>query len=353
MAEAVGKLVSPLSSEWTETLELVEHDIHHLPEFTRFISRHEEIGEAAAYIYKDPMGVLLMPMALRALPASLGDQATHFRDAITPREYGGPVVCCESKTRKEFLIRALGELRRTLAEHAVICVYIRLHPIFQLPYDILGEYGDLVSHQDSVSIDLAKPNSELWSSMRTGHRQDVRRLEKAGASCEIDSDWGSLAEFVAIRDQTMRRVGAEPRSLHDYDYFDNLRETLQDNVELWTARQGEQILAAAIISRTSGVAGYMHACTADTAVRLSPSKLLIWAAASRSQVRGDKVFHLGGSPARGDSLHRFKLGFSSAVHDVSSLRIVTSPEYYSKFHAIAAHSRMEAPNGYFPAYRSG
>ncbi|HXI80078.1 MAG TPA: GNAT family N-acetyltransferase, partial [Verrucomicrobiae bacterium] len=86
-----------------------------------------------------------------------------------------------------------------------------------------------------------------------------------------------------------------------------------------------------------------------------PSKVLIDHARGWAKGRGDDLFHLTGSLRPGDPLSQFKAGFSPTRHPVWSWRVVVDPAAYDRLrtgwetiHGVPA----DAPDGYFPAYRS-
>jgi hypothetical protein len=349
-----GVIVGPSSSRWSDALERVPHDVYHLPRFVDFASRNQEVGDAAAYIYEDADRLLLAPLILRPTAAVLGHEAGETRDATTPRDYGGPVASFNGKADKDFLHAAIGNMRRVLESNDIVSVYFRLHPILTLPHAVLSAHGEVVSHQESTSMDLSGSRETLWTGIRQNHRRAIRRAKLAGATVALDHHWSTFDEFFEIYKQTMVRVGAEPHWFFSRDYFFDLRETLGDKLTLRVVNLDGTVAAAGMFSREDGTAGYLYSGTLNEALPLSPLKLLLWEVACQLQDDGVKILHLGGTPSRGDSLHKFKVGFSSNLHNVASWRVVTDTARYQQLSLLAVQRAGESEfhqSGFFPAYR--
>lgn len=349
-----GAIVGPSSSRWSDALERIPHDVYHLPRFVEFASRNQEVGDAAAYIYEDADRLLLAPLILRPTAAVLGREAGETRDATTPRDYGGPVASFNGKTDKDFLHAAIDDMRRVLASNDIVSVYFRLHPILTLPHAVLSVHGEVVSHQESISMDLAGSREKLWSGVRQNHRRDIRRAKLTGATVALDHHWSTFDKFLETYKQTMVRVGAEPQWFFSRDYFLDLRETLGDKLALGVVNLEGAIAAAGMFSREDGTAEYLYSGTLNEALPLSPLKFLLWEVACQLQDDGVKTLHLGGTPSRGDSLYKFKVGFSPNLHGVASWRVVTDTDRYQQLSLLAAQRAGESgihQSGFFPAYR--
>jgi lipid II:glycine glycyltransferase (peptidoglycan interpeptide bridge formation enzyme) len=223
------------------------------------------------------------------------------------------------------------------------------------PTEPFERAGTVVHHGESTSIDLRLSREELWHQTDHGHRQGIAKALRRGYTARVDDSWDRFEGFVAVYQQTMRRLDAAPYWHLTGDYFRDLRDTLGDRIHLCVVEQGEELAAAGLLIETDGIVEYHLSGTADDHLRASPSKLLIDHARWWAKDRGNDVFHLTGSLRPGDPLSQFKAGFSPLVHPVQSWRLVADPAAYAALtqrweeaHALPANG----PDGYFPAYRS-
>lgn len=348
-------IVAATSERWAQALRVVRHDLYHLPGYLEFATRHQEPGEAAAFVAEDGDRVLLLPMVVRQvdLPADgAPDPAGRVLDATSPRGYGGPVTNAPDDTG--FLIDALAAVRETLRDAGIVALFARLHPLLVPDIGLLGRAGTVVEHGNSISVDLAWDDDAWRRGMRGSHRRDIANAVAAGYRARIDEAWSRLDEFADHYDLAMRRLGAAPFWRLSRDYFLELREALDGAAHLCVAEHEGNLAAAALLTEVDGVVEYHLAATAPRHMAASPSKLIIDFARRWARDRGNRVLHLAGSLRAGDSLEHFKLGFSPVRHPVRSWRVVTDRQAYARLTrawATAAGTEPDEPSGWFPAYR--
>ncbi|HLO34438.1 MAG TPA: GNAT family N-acetyltransferase [Candidatus Deferrimicrobium sp.] len=351
-----AELLDADSSRWTEVLAGIRHDFYHLPEYLRFAVRRQEAGEPLAFVAEDEGNRLFVPLIVRSIPETAAAGGAPLLDVSGPRGYPGPLVALD-QTREldDFVDRALQALTAALRERGVVSAFLRLHPLLAPPLEPFRRAGTIVHHGDSISIDLTLPDEELWRQTDHGHRQGIRKATRLGYAARVDDSWQRFDGFVAVYQETMRRLDARPFWHLTADYFRDLRETLGERIHLCVVEIGDELAAAGLLTELGGLVEFHLSGTADAHLRASPSKVLIDHARTWAKARGNDCFHLTGSLRPGDPLSQFKAGFSPARHPVWTWRLIVDPEEYRRLSSgwEAAHGvEADAPDGFFPAYRS-
>lgn len=327
--------------EWAAALRTTVHDFYHLPAYAALCARHEE-GTAAALHVVDGERALLLPLVLR-------DIAGGGSDALSPYGYPGPIV--HGTDDPAFVRAALEAGCPVLGEAGVVSLFVRLHPLLD-PSPPEG-IGTLVRHGDTVSIDLTLPAEVSWAQMRSNHRRDIARSLKLGWVASIDDAWLRFDEFVHLYRATMDRRAAAPFYRFTDAYFAGLRETLGDRLRLCVVEREGELGAAGLFVETGGIVGYHLSGTAEGAIAVQPTKLMMLFMGGWAKARGDTVLHLGGGVGGADdALFHFKAGFGPRRHPFHTLRIVLDePAYRRLVHEHDPRLDPDDRRGYFPAYR--
>jgi hypothetical protein len=337
------------SPEWPAALSALEHDFYHLPGYVRLSARHEG-GEPLAFLAEEDGHRFLVPLILRPVGGGGGEAA----DAISPYGYPSPLLSPPAGA-EGFLARALARFVEGLRERRVVSCFVRLHPLLGLPLDLLGEWGCVVKHGETVWVDLALPPEEIWHQTKRAYRQHIDHGRREGQQAEMDPTWEAFDDFVDIYQENMRRVKADPSFLFSREYFLGLREALGARLHLWTVRVGGEVAAAALFTEVRGIVQY-HLCGTRAAfVKVSPTKALVHHARLWARERGNRALHLGGGVGgRADSLFAFKAGFSHLRSPFHTWRVIVDPPGYralTRQWECRSGLQADAPDGFFPAYR--
>jgi len=74
---------------------------------------------------------------------------------------------------------------QTLRERGFVSMFVRLHPILELPDGAFTGLGTLVEHGQTVSIDLRQNEAEQWRGIRARYRTNLNRSERLGHGCRL------------------------------------------------------------------------------------------------------------------------------------------------------------------------
>ncbi len=336
----IGELLAPGSQTWSDFLWSTPHDVYHLPEYVS-LSAHHERGEPIAFHVSDGTRSMLLPLILRTIPAG-------GRDATSPYGYPGPLTHGTDDPR--FLCDAMHEAERVLAEHGVISLFVRLHPLLNRePPE--GDWA-IVSHGDTIGVDLSLPSTELWHQTRANHRRQINRATRSGHVVRFD-DWSRFDDFKRLYHRTMERHSADPFYLFDDTYFDLLRTALGTQLHLVTVGVDSDVAAAGLFTEISGIVQFHLGGSDERYLDVGPTKLMLHEVRCWARGRGDRWFHLGGGlGATDDSLMHFKVGFSPLRFPFHTLRAVLLEREYESLTALGKRrTGLGEITGYFPGYR--
>jgi hypothetical protein len=333
---------------WQGFLASGPHDFYHLPAYVDLCARQEG-GTAAAFWARQGDAAMLIPLVLRPLPPELEPQPG-WRDTAAP--YGYPCPLLRGGPDEAAVAGFLAAFRRAGAEAGIVCAFLRLHPLLELPPGPLQAQGTLVDHGQTVYLDLTRSRDDLDRQTRPNHLADVRRLQRQGFQVRLDR-WELLDAFIEVYEATMRLREADAFYYFERPYYDELRRCLGRRLHLCTVQAPDGAMAAAgLFTEVDGLVQFHLSGTAEAHRRLGPAKLMLIHMRDWAQDRGARCLHLGGGVGcREDSLAFFKQGFSKQRARFLTLRMVLAPERYR---ALAERRGLDGtgdPAQFFPAYR--
>jgi hypothetical protein len=286
---------------------------------------------------------MLLPLILRSIPDG-------GRDATSPYGYPGPLV--HGTQDPAFLADAMHEVETVLAEHGVVALFVRLHPLLNREPP-KGDWA-IVKHGDTIGVDLTLPPGELWRQTRGNHRTQINRAKRTGQWVRFDDEWSHLKDFKRLYHGTRRRLAADPYYRFDDSYFDSLRVALGSRLHLVTVVDDGDVAAAGLFTEISGIVQFHLAGADERYLGTGPTKLMLHEVRCWARERGNRWFHLGGGVgAADDSLLHFKVGFSPLRFPFHTLRAILREQEYRRLAATEAQLLgADELTGFFPAYRS-
>jgi hypothetical protein len=346
-----AEFISPEDIRWKEFLTRGNHDFYHLPEYISFASRHEG-GRPCAFLAEIDGKGLLVPLLMRSLPEDLQPDSG-FRDVLTPYGYPGPILAGDPS--EEAVGAMLQEFLRAARENGIISAFWRLHPLLPFHLEPLRKLGTLVQHGRTVYIDLSRTPEQLRREISKNHRRHINRLRENGFVA-VRNDWGNWQSFMDVYRDNMNRVSADSFYFFSERYFEDLRKTLGERLELWTALSPEgEVATAVLFTVVNGIVQYHLGGTVEKFIDWSPLKLIIAEARLWAREAGHRYLHLGGGLGGAmDSLYTFKSRFSPLSAEFYTFRAVLMPTAYADLtlkRIGAAPKQDEGDGGFFPAYR--
>ncbi len=349
-AVTTAEFILPDDLRWTRMLQDVRHDVYHLPEYVVLSSEHEG-GAPAAFYAETAHNTFLIPLLIRNIP--LGSRLEgKWQDLVTPYGYPSPLLLDPGD------INGFRQLMRafqwTAMEQNFVSAFFRLHPLLPVAGSVLQEFGEVIKHGETVSIDLTLPEDTLWRQIRRDRRSCINKLVKQGFHVVMD-EWDGLDEFIQIYMETMQRVRAKEFYLFPRSYFTGLRSVLGDRLHLCQViSPSGRVAAASLFTLAEGII-QLHLSGTGTEYRhLGPSKLMLHEISLMGRSAGVQTMHLGGGVGgRRDSLFEFKAAFSPLRNSFSTYRMVLLEERYHQLVRLWKKEYKNIPlsSDYFPLYR--
>ena len=340
---------------WTEFLSETPHDMYHLPGYVRLCADQDD-GEAIAFIAEQENNRLLFPLIIRRIEHGNSQLGTLF-DVASPYGYPSPLLSSDQSEEEQtrFLNAALEKLMAGLRQRGVVSAFVRLNPLLPLPLEPFRKHGTLVLHGQTVFNDLTESEDELWKQTRKSTRKIVQRCKRKGYVAEMDCQWDHFEVFHSIYLKTMRRLAADESYLFSRQYFYELRDVLNGDLQIGIVRLGNEVTCASMYSEVGGIVQAHLSGARPEFNKDSPTTLLDHYARSWAKQRGNHIFHMGGGRGgTNDSLFQFKAGFSKQRADFYTLRIVVQEDAYRELTAQRSQEDDwvgDDRSSFFPAYR--
>ena len=223
---------------------------------------------------------LALPLIRRAIPGS------DAFDVVSPYGYPSPIAQFEDVA----LVRgAFSAVAQTLREQGFVSMFVRLHPILELPDGAFTGLGTLIVHGQTVSIDLRQNEAEQWRGIRARYRTFLNRSARLGHRAFMDDTGEHFDRFITLYLETMRRHNAAPEYFFSRDYLSGLWQQLRGHVHLGVVEVNGLIVCAGLFGESSGIVQYHLSGTDEQALALSPLKILIDYARCWATRRGANV----------------------------------------------------------------
>jgi hypothetical protein len=283
---------------------MIRHDFYHLPEYVSLES--SRLGGTAVAAYVEQPGVrLVLPLIRRAIPGS------DAFDLVSPYGYPSPIAQFEDVA----LMRgAFSAVVQTLREQGFVSMFVRLHPILELPDGALlalARWSNTGRQCQSTCARTKLSNGTVSARYRTS----LNRSERLGHRVFMDDTGEHLDRFITLYLDTMRRQNAAAEYFFSRDYLSGLWQQLRGHVHLGVVEVDGLIVCAGLFGESNGIVQYHLSGTEEQALKLSLLKILINHARQWATQRGTNVLHLGGGLGGAqDSLMHFKAGFSDQRH---------------------------------------
>ena len=347
-------LVHPSDERWSRALASAPHDVYATADY---VLADAEINatEPSGFLVVDEDRVFLLPLLIRDVEL-VGSDTARAKDAISPYGYPGIVLSPAARQTPGFVDCCLARLREEARARDIVSIFVRVHPWLNADLTSLVERFEVTPNGATVSIDLDRPEPDIWSAMRKGHTNAINKATRVGYDVDIGAVGDQFDDLALAYRETLERLGQASKDESDLDRL--RRFASLDEARVAVARLHGEVAGAYLFFECNGIVQMHLGGTRTEFMKLSPSHLLIHRVALWAKGRGNHIAHLGGGVGGSttDSLFKFKSGFSPTRCPYETLRIVTDrPRYERLIDARARH--LGEPRDsllrceYFPAYR--
>jgi len=334
-----------------------DHDAYHLPQYHLIADKMDE-GCPYLFYYKDKYGSAALPLLLRPVHEINGLETYNLYDITSVYGYPGIVTTVKSHDTNahEFRQNFQTEFLNTLNKLSVVSFFSRCNPLFPNTW-LLNGLAEVLPLSNTIAIDLNSSEEDQLKNMSKGHRYDIRKARKAGVVVKQDSGFQYLDDFIKIYNETMLRNQASKKYFFSKQYYIELIEKLNDNLELYFACIEGKPVSASIFLINNGIIQYHLSGTPTEFLNLNGAKLILDEVRQWGKKKNFSWLHLGGGVGSSeDSLFRFKAGFSKTRLPFEVTRLVVDKEAYMEL----ANARLKWANergysvtgdNFFPEYR--
>ena len=220
---------------------------------------------------------------------------------------GGPIMDWSNKKLREAVFADIKE--QAEKNH---CVFVRIRPqiveneknraLFKqlglkpAPMYLSVEYAGI--------LDISKPEEEILAGASQGLRRKIRKAQKNNITVTTSTDPKEIKTFYKIQLETAARQKFVEFS------EDFLRKQFEafakyDEVKLYTAKLGDEILAQNFMIFYGNEASYHYGVSTELGTKYSGAPLLHMQAMRDARERGIKRYNFWGITAENDTKHRF------------------------------------------------
>ena len=220
---------------------------------------------------------------------------------------GGPIMDWSNKKLREAVFADIKEQAEKNQ-----CVFVRIRPqiieneknraLFKqlglkpAPMYLSVEYAGI--------LDISKPEEEILAGASQGLRRKIRKAQKNNITVTTSTDPKEIKTFYKIQLETAARQKFVEFS------EDFLRKQFEafakyDEVKLYTAKLGDEILAQNFMIFYGNEASYHYGVSTELGTKYSGAPLLHMQAMRDARERGIKRYNFWGITAENDTKHRF------------------------------------------------
>lgn len=299
--------------EWNKLLE---------EEFTQFNDiyfRYEYFELWEKYFGCEPEAIFWEDENVKIFyPYLIGKEQSKFKlsdfknfDIITC-EYGGPLVIPKVNNH----IKLKQSVHEFVSLHKVDAMekgckseLMRFHPVFEN-----AQYFDTEHVNDTIAIDLTQSLDTIWGNITKGHRYNIRKSIKEGCEViikntqKVTSD--DIDTFINLYYSVMEKHKAAPKYYYPREFIDDLFRIV--NSILVIAVRNNLTIATSIFLQGTKILHY-HLSGALRVEKVYPTDLSLWEVCVFGKKHNFNTLYLGGGKKSGDSLFRFKSGFSTRI----------------------------------------
>jgi len=220
---------------------------------------------------------------------------------------GGPIMDWSKKALREAIFNDIREQAK-----ATKCVFVRIRPqIEETPKNraLFKELGlkpapIYLSVEYAGILDLNKSEEEILAGAAQGLRRKIRKAEKNEITVTTSTDPKDIHEFYQIELETAKRHGfvefSESFLTKQFEAF-----AKYDEVKLYTAKLGDEILAQNFMIFYGNEASYHYGVSTALGTKYSGAPLLHMQAMRDARERGIKRYNFWGITGLDETKHRF------------------------------------------------
>jgi CelD/BcsL family acetyltransferase involved in cellulose biosynthesis len=171
-------------------------------------------------------------------------------------------------------------------------------------------------------LNLRPGASALHSLFAESVRRALRKAERSGVTCSVQTGSAALAAFYRLHTRTRRRHGLPPQP---WRFFASIQRYLFEPGQgfVVSAKSGERPIAAAVFLQFRDNAIYKFGASDERCQGLRANNLVMWEGIKSLLERGMNLLHFGRTSCDNPGLRRFKSSWGSQESIIPYFRFNT------------------------------
>ncbi|MDI6698999.1 MAG: GNAT family N-acetyltransferase [Candidatus Saccharicenans sp.] len=171
------------------------------------------------------------------------------------------------------------------------------------------------------NIDLSKPSTDLWSSLRDSNRRNIKKAMRYGLKVRFEKSPEAMRNFYRLQVITRKRHGIPPQP---FKFFRNIYdEMIAKNLGIIaSAYYRDRMIAASIFLHFNRKALFKFGASDHTFHHLRPNNLIMWESINWHQENGCYTLSLGRTDPEDQGLLSYKRSWGSVESKLCYYRIV-------------------------------
>lgn len=304
-------ILKPDNPEWGvlfEGLPRDQQDVFYSPSFARVCQTTlNKMDEVLCAVMTSDADVVLYPFVKRDLGTLTGFPIfAGFYDITSLYGRGGIVA---SRTGPTDIAPFHAAMAGYCRENAIVCGFDRFHPVIgndscAAPDAKVMEVGGF------VVVDMRPEMGAIQDAFKPSVRKDLRKAERNGIACFVESNCNHLKEFLDIYYHTMSRNSAAGFYYFSEEYFVALNREMLGQFHFFYALAGEDIVSCELVLHHGKYCHSFLGGTKREALPLCANPMLKREIIKFLKGRGCEYFLLGGGTLPDDGIFTFKKAYA-------------------------------------------
>jgi hypothetical protein len=169
------------------------------------------------------------------------------------------------------------------------------------------------------SLDLSRPEGELFAGFDSSVRRAIRKAEQGGLTIQFSQDIEAVRAFHGLLLKTRKRHGVPPQPFH---FFASIHRHVLARNKGWVvlARLGGVPVAGAMYFHFGHKVIYKYGASDEAFQHLRANNLVMWRAIARYAGEGYTLLDFGRTAMENKGLRKFKLDWGSVERRVEYAR---------------------------------
>ena len=161
----------------------------------------------------------------------------------------------------------------------------------------------------TVKMEIENSEEKMWSVIRSKTRNMIKKARKENITIRHGDK--NIKEFYEIYKCRMLKKGVR---VHSFNFFDNIKSTLNNNMEVFIAEKDNNIIGTMFLVFFGENGAYAYGGS-KISKGASPNQLLLWEMLKYCMSNGIKNLDLGESD-EGSGVYKFKIWFGGKPEEV-------------------------------------